>query len=695
MGSRSIIVYLFVFNLILILNNKVIAQQDPVAKQTLEDLIEDIASNTDEELDYTSLYDDLNYFLNNPINLNATKQEELEKLQILNDFQIKSLLDYVHKNGKMLSIYELQLVYGFSMNDILLLLPFVTISETKADDSFKIKYVLKYGNNQIFLRGQEVLEEQAGFSSISDSALLASPNSRYLGSSYKIYTKYKYNYKDKVYWGITAEKDPGEEFFSGNNQNGFDYYSAHLQVNDVGIIKTITLGDFQAKFGQGLLLWSDMALGKTPYVLNVRKKNQGLKKYSSTNENMFMRGAGTTISIKNFNISAFYSKKKIDANIQDSIDNEIANVSSFQNSGYHSIPSEIADKDAIGEQIIGGNITFNHSWFKIGITGLTYKYDAELLKDTTPENQFDFQGDENSNISIDYQFSLMNLNFFGEEAISKNGGKAFLNGMLVRLAPQVSMSVIHRLYQRNFQSNYGNAFAESSANSNESGLYFGIEIHPIKNWKVTAYYDNYEFDWLKFGIDAPSSGYDWFVQTDFAPTRNLSMYLRLKNEEKLVSQNIESGIDRLADQRLFKIRFHLNSKISEQLSLKNRIETSSFSEENESPSYGYMVYQDIFYNLKKIPLSLNMRFAVFDTDSYDSRIYAYESDILYAFSIPAYYSKGTRTYFNLKYSLTNFMDIWLKYSQTYYSDKDVISSGLNQINGNTKSEIKAQVRIKF
>ena len=90
-----------------------------------------------------------------------------------------------------------------------------------------------------------------------------------------------------------------------------------------------------------------------------------------------------------------------------------------------------------------------------------------------------------------------------------------------------------------------------------------------------------------------------------------------------------------------------------------------------------------------------MRFAVFDTDSYNARIYAYESDILYAFSIPAYYSKGTRTYFNLKYTVGKFMDIWLRYSQSYYSDLDVISSGLNQINGNTKSEIKIQVRIKF
>jgi len=675
--------------------SKMIFSQEPIIKQTLEDLIEDIASNTDDEIDYTSLYEDLNFFINNPLNLNTASKDDLEKLQILNDFQIASLLDYIDKHGEMLSIYELQLIFGFAMDNILRILPFVTISESPIETSYKFKNALKYGNNQIFLRGQEVIEDQVGYSSISDSALSTKPNSRYLGSSYKIYAKYKYNYKNKIYFGVTAEKDPGEEFFVGTNKNGFDYYSAHLQINDIGIVKTLALGDYQAKFGQGLLLWSDMAMGKTPYVLNIRKKSQGLKKYSSTNENVFMRGAGTTISYKNIELSAFYSNKKIDANIQDSTENDISSISSFQNSGYHSVPSEIIDKDAIGEQIIGGNISYNHLRFKIGVTGINYKYDVNLLKDTTPKNQFDFQGKENSNLSLDYQFGFWDFSFFGEEAISENGGKAFLNGMLVKLAPQISFSAMHRYYQKNFQSNYGNAFAESSGNNNESGLYIGVEIHPIKNWKITAYFDNYKFQWIKTGVDAPSSGYDWFLNVDYSPTRNVSMYLRIKNEEKIISQNSTAGLDELVNQKNFKIRFHISSRINDQLSLKNRIETSSFSEGTENSSYGYMIYQDVFYDFKKIPLSLNVRFAIFDTDSYDARIYAYESDILYAFSIPAYYSQGTRTYFNLKYTVGEFMDIWLRYSQTYYSDLDVISSGLNQINGNTKSEIKAQVRIKF
>jgi hypothetical protein len=267
--------------------------------------------------------------------------------------------------------------------------------------------------------------------------------------------------------------------------------------------------------------------------------------------------------------------------------------------------------------------------------------------------------------------------------------------MLVNLAPQISMSVLHRHYDKDYQANYSNAFGETSNVRNESGLYLGLEVHPIKYWTITSYFDTYHFLWLKTGVDAPSQGNEWFVQADYNPTRNFSIYLRVKNEIKQKNQNAETGIDPLIDEKLLKTRLHLTYQINKQLAIKNRIETTKYQEGSVPAEYGYMIYQDIFYDLKKIPLSLNTRFAVFDTESYNTRVYAYESDILYAFSIPAYYSKGTRFYVNAKYTIADFIDVWIKYSQTYYADKEVISSGLNQINGNTKSEIKAQLRIKF
>ena len=118
--------------------------------------------------------------------------------------------------------------------------------------------------------------------------------------------------------------------------------------------------------------------------------------------------------------------------------------------------------------------------------------------------------------------------------------------------------------------------------------------------------------------------------------------------------------------------------------------------ENNKTEKGYLVYQDVVFNKIGKPLSVTFRYALFQTDSYNARIYAYENDMLSSYSIPAYYDRGSRFYIMLDYNITRKIEIWLRYSQTFYDNQTVISaSSLNEIQGNTKSEIKAQVRFKF
>ncbi len=682
-------------------------QPEKSSNPAIENIIEEIAENSDEELDYTTLFDDLNYFLSNPVNLNNTSPEELQKLEILSDFQITNLLEYKNRYGNIYSIYELLLIDGFNKDIIEKIMPFITL-DNKKTQNYSFRNALKYGNHQLFIRGQKILQTQKGFSEITDSALAKSINSRYVGDNYKIYSRYKYQYKNKIMWGITAEKDAGEIFLKNTAKdtvknllgdklnNGFDFYSAHLQINKLGIFEKIVIGDFQTQFGQGLTTWSGISYGKSPYTINIKKKAKGLRKYSSTDENNFMRGLGTTIRIKDFDISLFASRKKIDANITitDTLSEEVAEVSSFQTTGLHATPNEIEDKDAVTDSVYGGNITYSKKNYKLGITFIRYGFSAEQNKKLSAYNRFEFNGSSNYNAGIDYQINYKNINFFGESAISKNNAQAFVNGIIMFLHPQMSIAILHRYYQRDYQSYYANAFSESKT-SNEQGIYIGTEIFPVRHWKISAYFDNYTFPWLKFRINAPSSGFDYFIQADYTTSRRLKMYWRLKQEIKQQNSSAETNsIPNLTDVNLLKFRYHVSYAVSENIEMRNRLEISSYSKESTSEN-GYMIFQDIIFKSSKLPLSLAFRYAVFDTDSWDTRIYAYENDVLYGFAIPAYYSKGMRTYINIKYSAFKNTDIWLKYSITRYVDKDIIGSGLTEIEGNKKSEIKLQLRFKF
>lgn len=703
---------LFVFSLLFLpyfLQAQNITEEE---QKAIEDIIEAIASETDDELDYTTLFDDLYYFINNPIDINNTSVEELSKLEILTDYQMNNLLLYVSKHSPVLSVYELLLIDGFDRILVERIIPFLSLN-VKIEELKKtipLANYFKYGKHQLFIRAQQVVEEQTGFSDITDSAYALNYNSRYMGSPQKIYTRYKYQYKNKIMWGITAEKDAGELFLKNNIHadlkdslkdyvhNGFDFYSAHIQINDLGPVKKLTIGDYQMQFGQGLTAWSGMSYGKSPYALNIKKKAQGIRKYSSTDENLFMRGIGSTVRIKDFDFTAFVSRKKIDANVAvyDSLNEEVIEISSLQNTGLHSTPNEILDNDKVTETVYGCNLAYNQAMYKLGMTFLHYGFDQELKRKVQAYNQFEFSGNSNYNVGFDYQFNYKNLNFFGESAMSENSGKAFVNGLILFLHSQVSVSFLHRYYEKDYQGYYSSAFAEGSSVSNEQGFYFGTEIFPVKKWKLAAYIDNYKFPWLKYRIDAPTYGYDYFIQADYKPKRNLEMYWRFKQEIKPQNSSDEvQSVPDLIDVNTLKFRYQINYSFSKTIQMRDRIELLGYKKESPEFENGYLIFHDIIYKPEMLPLSLTFRFAVFESESWDSRLYAYENDVLYASSIPAYYSKGIRSYIVLKYGILENLDMWLRYAVTSYSDLDVIGSGLTEIQGNNKSEIKVQIRYRF
>ena len=110
---------------------------------------------------------------------------------------------------------------------------------------------------------------------------------------------------------------------------------------------------------------------------------------------------------------------------------------------------------------------------------------------------------------------------------------------------------------------------------------------------------------------------------------------------------------------------------------------------------GSLLLLDMYYHPLSFPVKLTFRYALFHTDDYSSRLYAYENDVLYASSMPAYYGKGFRFYLLAKYSPARWLDAWLRFSMTCYTDRNIISSGPEEIKGNKLPEVKFQIRIKL
>ena len=495
---------------------------------------------------------------------------------------------------------------------------------------------------------------------------------------------------------MTAQKNPGEEFFRGSQPYGYDFYSTHLYLREFGRLKTLALGDFQAQFGQGLALWTGLAFGKSADAINVKKNALGFRQYTSVDQQNFMRGVGATLRFSDLEVSTFFSYKRIDANMlpTDTLEQEDLEFSSLYTSGNHRTPRELEYKNALGEMMAGGNLKYNFGNLSIGATGYYQQYDANYKRNLSYYNQFDFNSKSNYVVGLDYNYLFRNFNFFGEYAQSENGGHALLNGVMMSLGQVLSLSAIHRDISADYQSLYSAAFGENSRTYNEKGLYLGLQARFSRAWSVSAYADHFSFPWMKYRTYSPSQGYDYLIQINHRPRRGVEMYVRYKIKNKPLNTRDETTIRYLDDAVRQNLRFNTSIAVTPTITLKNRIELNYYNF-GETQETGYLIYQDVVYRSKSTPWAVTVRYALFDTDGYDSRIYAYENDVLYAFSFPFYSDKGSRAYLLLRYRLTRNIDLYLRYAQTFYTNRTTIGSGLDEIQGNTRSEIKAQIRWRF
>ncbi|MEO5643590.1 MAG: helix-hairpin-helix domain-containing protein [Bacteroidia bacterium] len=672
---------------------------DNPLKQQIEDLSENIGN---ENADLTMLVENLQYYSEHPLNLNTATREDLQDFILLSDLQVDNLLAHRERFGAMITIYELQAIDGFDLVTINKILPYVKVSERSSEGHFSFAEMRKYGKNEIVIREQRILEEQKGYLPIDSASLADSPNSRYLGSKDHLYVRYRYTYSNFVSAGITADKDAGEEFFRGTQKNGFDYYSAHLCLRNVGVIKSAVIGDYQVSFGQGLTAWTGYSFGKTSMTLNTKKNGMGVRPYTSVDENKFLRGAGTTLRFGKIESSAFFSFKKRDANISvsDTIDGnniEILEISSLQVTGLHSTPSEIADKHAINELIYGGNFAYKGKSLQVGITGMHADYSAQLHRNLSLYNQFEFSAKSNTVVGADYDWNFHNFHFFGEASRSANGGMAFINGVLVSLDPRLAMTVHTRWFGRDFHNLYSSVFAEGINPANERGVYVGIAAKPFRRFTLSAYIDHYFFPWMRYQVDAPSQGTDFLCQLNYTPDKRNDMYFRYRHRDKFVNAGDDDAtIDYIIPLTQDNWRFNIQYPLGNSIRLRNRVEYSLYHQSNKKAENGFVIWQEISYKKLGSPVSFTARYALFQTDSYNAAIYAYENDLPNTFSVPAYYYKGSRMYLLLNYDISRKVELFFRIAQTFYYNKEIISEGsLTEINKNTKTEAKVMLRVKF
>ncbi|MEQ9302124.1 MAG: helix-hairpin-helix domain-containing protein [Cyclobacteriaceae bacterium] len=667
----------------------------------LERFIEYLFQVQDIDVSYEDLYESLYLLYTNPINLNTTNAEELASIFLLTPNQINNLLNYQSSYGRLLSIYELQAIPDFDEQTIRNLLPFVSVDDDgiQADNRPLFQRITTEENNYFILRYQRLLEDQKGFTPPTFNAD-GEPSSRYAGSPSKYMGRFRVSHSKDFSLGFTFEKDAGEQFWWDPNSKtyGLDYFSYHLHLQNKGKFKTIALGDYQIQMGQGLVFGAGFSPGKgAESITTVRRGSTGVRPYASVLETGFFRGAASTVTLGNFEVSGYFSRLYQDASIRnDTTFSDLDEfVSSIQDQGFHRTQTEIAAKDRILEFSYGSSIVFSgdSKRYQLGANILNTQYSLPLFRRPNNYNQFEFGGNQNLIYSLFGSYLWQNFNLFGEVAQSSSGGIGAVAGFMTSLSKLVDFSMVFRNYQRDFHSFYGNGFGESSRSINEQGVYWGIKIKPSRKIFFSAYYDKFRFPWLRFRTEAPSDGYEYLARFNYRPARSVLLYFQLRQEEKQLTIGPDnSNLNVLETGRKNNYLLNLDYSVNKWFTMKSRVQYSNYDLAGQYTE-GIALIQDFNFEFWKMKLS--SRFAIFDTDDYENRQYVYERDVLYGFSIPAYNGLGTRNYILLQYNHTRKLNFWIRYAKFNYRGVDSIGSGLDEIDDNTRTEIKVQMRIKL
>ncbi len=396
-----------------------------------------------------------------------------------------------------------------------------------------------------------------------------------------------------------------------------------------------------------------------------------------------------------FQFTVFYSKKKYDANLLPPDSVGIVAISGLQETGYHRTINELQDKNALTITVYGGQAAFQHKRFRIGAVYYQTHLDHPVAESSLPYKFFDFRGDVLTNFGVNLNFNLDPVSFFGEVAENPGGNPAGIAGLNAFLSDRFTMTFLYRNYPKDYQAIFAGPFGKSSGASNERGFYLGFNALLTKSLTLSGYADHYSFPWLKYSVDAPSGGKAYLLQMNETVNNNLSFYFRFRFTEN--EQNLTDSIGYFSvptPNNRSEYRLETSYVFHGFLLLKSRLEYVNFQEKGVK-QHGFMILQDVKFRKEDLSWQLTFRYALFNTGGWDSRIYTYEDNALYTFSVPALYGHGERMYLLLRWSGIRNIKIWLRAATTLYYDRHIIGSGAETIHANHKSALTCELQWKF
>ena len=650
------------------------AQTETPARQGWQDIIGSVLDESDAEAEsWEDTYDILQELADNPIDINSATKEELERIPFLDDNDIQNILEYLYRNGKMLSYGELAMIPSLTMEKRTLLQYFITVNTKKKLSFPKFKDFIKYGNNSLAATGNIPLYDRKG------------DKNGYLGYKYRHSIRYEYSYSNLLRIGIVGAQDAGEPFFSAGNGAGYDFYSFYADLRNMGRLKSLTVGRYRMGMGMGLILNNSLSFGKSITTVSLSRRGTTVRPHSSRSSYNYLQGVAATVSVaSNIDLTAFVSYKWFDA----TLNNDDGSIATIIKSGYHRTQKEMEKKNNASQLATGMNLHWALGRLHLGVSGLYASLSRELKPNTSQiYRRYYAAGKQFYNMSMDDSYTNGKFSFHGETATGDCHSWATINAAAWRIKSNLSVTAIQRFYAYKYYSLFSQSFSDGGSVQNESGMYLGIDWQLAKGFSLNAYSDVAYFPWAKYQAASASRSFDNMLSVAYnRGSLTFSARYRIKVREKdnadktaLINQTTQRG--RLAvryDRKVWNVKAQFDTSLS---TYKER-------------SFGYMTALSGGCSAIR-KLSAYAAVGYFHTQDYNSRIYSYERGMAYDFSFPSYYGEGIHYALLLSTQVIRNVTLTAKLSTTDYFDRNAIGSALQQIDSSSMTDIQVQAKWKF
>lgn len=630
-----------------------------------EEHLEELLENAPEE--YEETLAELQEYADRPVNLNTARAEELQRLGMLDAWQIKALLHYRDSYGKIVRLEELaENVQGFDARTLQALAPFVCLDNMESQALPPLKKIIGKGKHHFMARYGRSLKSSKAFA-----------EHKYAGTPDNAYLRYNFDFKNRILIGFAAKQGAGEAF----TRQGFDFYSGYLSLKSFGPLKNLTIGNYKADFGFGLNIHSPSGIFGGTQTGLLSGCGQGIRPYASGAEYGFLQGVALQCQLpSSWQASLFYSFDRHDATLQnDSTEAEDFwdCLKSFPETGYHRTQNEIAGKDAVSRQVFGLAVEKSIASARLGFLASGYQlgglYTPEHRTENGPYSQV--RPARGGNFSVYYQWLLRHFHLYGEAALSHTAQAALRQGIQYKPAESFAFDLRYTWQSAGYYAAYaavGNKRLPRPALS-------GTEKH-LFSWqgKMLLPADlRLEFSGSE-SVEKKDAGMpvhsEVFTGSLYYEPRRFTAYLRFR-------------FDRTKTRNGISLRLNAAYQASNGFFTESRLELRDFTK-------GILLLQDAGYNAPRGGFRIRLRLALFHTESYDSRIYAYEHDLRYAASSPALYGKGMRFFVLIGKTFGRFT-AEIKYAHTLMDGVQSIGSGDNTVQGFLKPEIKVQLHWKL